>query len=75
MPDLFHIIPVGDDTVFNGVLEGQDTSLGLSFIADIGVLLAHTNHNTLMAGTTYNRGEDGTGSIVTGETGLAHAGA
>merc|ERR1711990_286160 len=25
MPDLLHIIPVGDDTVFNGVLQGEDT--------------------------------------------------
>merc|ERR1711997_1087944 len=23
MPDLLHIIPVGDDTVFNGVLQGE----------------------------------------------------
>ncbi|KNC31531.1 hypothetical protein FF38_12759 [Lucilia cuprina] len=74
MPDLFHIIPVGDDTVFNGVLKGQDTSLGLGFIADIRVLLAHTDHDTLMAGTTYNGGEDGTGSIITGETSFAHTG-
>merc|ERR1719221_1627158 len=29
MPDLLHIIPVGDDTVFNRVLQGEDTSLGL----------------------------------------------
>merc|ERR1719249_405117 len=34
MPDLLHIIPVGDDTVFNGVLQGEDTSLGLSLITD-----------------------------------------
>merc|ERR1712141_333004 len=40
MPDLLHIIPVGDDTVFNGVLQGEDTSLGLSFISNIGILLA-----------------------------------
>merc|ERR1712110_167580 len=25
MPDLLHIIPVGDDTVFNRVLQGEDT--------------------------------------------------
>ena len=25
MPDLLHIIPVGDDTVLNGVLQGEDT--------------------------------------------------
>merc|ERR1711936_766867 len=30
MPDLFHIIPVGDDSMLNWVLEGEDTSLGLS---------------------------------------------
>merc|ERR1712223_54219 len=42
MPDLLHIIPVGDDTVFNRVLQGEDTSLGLSFITDIGILLTHT---------------------------------
>merc|ERR1712045_885041 len=29
MPDLLHIIPAGDDTVLNGVLEGEDTPLGL----------------------------------------------
>merc|ERR1740119_65745 len=28
VPDLLHIIPVGDDSVLNGVLEGKDTSLG-----------------------------------------------
>merc|ERR1711899_678892 len=32
MPDLLHIIPVGDDTMLNGVLQGKDTPLGLGFI-------------------------------------------
>merc|ERR1712151_1252316 len=54
MPDLLHIIPVGDDTVFNGVLQGEDTSLGLSFISNIGILLAHTDHDTLMTGASNN---------------------
>merc|ERR1719290_163617 len=27
VPDLLHVIPVGDDSVLNGVLEGEDTSL------------------------------------------------
>ena len=47
MPDLLHIIPVCDDTVFNGVLEGEDTSLALGFISYIAVFLTHTNHHTL----------------------------
>merc|ERR1711977_362069 len=54
MPDLLHIIPVGDDTVFNGVLQGEDTSLGLSLITDIGILLSHTNHDTSVTGTSDN---------------------
>merc|ERR1712126_533183 len=41
-PDLFHIIPVGDDSVFNWVFQGKDTSLGLGFITYIGVFLSHT---------------------------------
>merc|ERR1712200_157729 len=75
MPDLLHIIPVGDDTVLNRVLQGEDTSLGLSLVAYIGILLTHTNHNTLVAGTTNNGGKNGSGSVISGETGLAHTGA
>jgi hypothetical protein len=32
MPDLLHVVPVGDDTVLDRVLEGQDTTLGLGLI-------------------------------------------
>jgi len=47
MPDLLHVVPVGDDAVFDGVLEGEDTSLGLSFITHVAVFLTHTDHHTL----------------------------
>merc|ERR1712168_1664423 len=43
VPDLLHVIPVGDDSVLNGVLKGEDTSLGLGLISNIGILLSHTN--------------------------------
>merc|ERR1711935_509860 len=49
VPDLLHIIPVGDDSVLNGVLEGKDTSLGLCLISNIGILLSHTDHHSLVA--------------------------
>merc|ERR1712128_167898 len=75
VPDLLHIIPVVDDSVLNGVLEGEDTSLGLCFISNIGILLSHTDHHSLLAGTSNNGGEDGTRSIISSETSLAHAGA
>merc|ERR1712045_519844 len=75
MPDLLHIIPVGDDSVLNGVLQGEDTPLGLGLISNIGVLLSHTDHDTLVAGTADNGGEDSPGGVVSGKAGLAHAGA
>merc|ERR1712123_292524 len=75
VPDLLHIIPVGDDSVLNGVLKGKDTSLGLCLISNIGILLSHTNHHSLVAGASNNGGKDGTRSIISSETSLAHAGA
>merc|ERR1712002_1134402 len=75
MPDLLHVVPVGDDTVLNWVLQGEDTSLGLGLITNIGVLLTHTHHDTLVPWTTNNGWEDGSGSVISSESSLAHAGA
>merc|ERR1712241_1438827 len=75
MPDFLHIIPVGDDTMFNRVFEGEDTPLGLGLISYIGVLLTHTDHDTLMARTANDGREDSPGSVITSKTSLAHAGA
>merc|ERR1719275_592050 len=74
MPDLFHVIPVGNDTVFNGVFQGEDTSLGLSFISNIGILLSHTDHDTLVTGRANNGWEDSPGGVITSESSFAHAG-
>merc|ERR1712117_473236 len=74
VPDLFHIIPVGNDTVFNWVLEGKDTSLGLSFITDVGILGTHTDHDTLVTWATDDGWVDGAWSIVTSETSLDETG-
>jgi hypothetical protein len=57
MPDLLHIIPVVNDTVIDGILEGEDTSLGLSLISDVGFLLVHTDHDTFLLGSTDDGGE------------------
>merc|ERR1712203_774113 len=65
----------GDDSVLNGVLEGKDTSLGLGLISNIGILLSHTDHHTLVAGTSNNGGEDSSGSVISSKSSLAHAGA
>ena len=75
VPDLLHIVPVGHDTVLDRVLEGKDTTLGLSLVANVRVLLAHTNHDALVTRTSNNGRENGSWGVVTGEAGLAHAGA
>merc|ERR1719187_167452 len=61
VPDLLHVIPVGDDSMLNWVLEGEDTPLGLGLITNIGILLSHTNHHTLVAGTSNDGWEDSPG--------------
>merc|ERR1719188_312166 len=75
VPDLLHIIPVGDDSVLNGVLQGEDTSLGLSLISNIRILLSHTDHDSLVSWSSNDGWEDGSWSIVSGKSSLAHAGA
>merc|ERR1712108_18821 len=73
VPDLLHIIPVGDYSMLNWVLEGKDTSLGLSLISNIGILLSHTDHHTLVARTANNGWEDSAGSVISSKSSLAHA--
>jgi hypothetical protein len=58
--------------VLNGVLQGQDTSLGLCLITNVRILLVHADHNSWVLGATNDGWEDGSGSIISGETSLAH---
>jgi len=73
VPDLLHIIPVGDDSMLNGVFEGQDTSLGLGFISNIRVLLSHSDHDSSVSGSSDDGGEYSAGGIVSGKSGFAHS--
>merc|ERR1711950_5086 len=68
MPDLLHVIPVCHDSVLNGVLQGEDSSLALGLVSNIGVLLSHTAHHSLVTGATNDGGEDGSGSVISGES-------
>jgi hypothetical protein len=74
MPDLLHIVPVGDDTVLNWVFQGEDTTFGLGLITDVRVFLTHTNHDTLMSWATDDRWEHGTWGIISGKASFAHSG-
>jgi hypothetical protein len=73
MPDLLHIVPVGDHTVFNGVFQLEDTSLGLSLITDEAVFGIHTDHDSGVLGSSNDGREDSSGSIISSETALAHS--
>merc|ERR1719430_1430656 len=72
MPDFLHVIPVGDYTVLNWVFQSEDTSLALGFIPNVGVLLAHTDHHTLMSGASDDGGEDSSRGVISSKTSLAH---
>ena len=76
VPDEFHVVPVGDDTVFDGVGDGEDTTAGLSVITDEVVLLGGAEHGLSGGGlgATDDGGEDDARSIITRETGLDHTG-
>merc|ERR1712242_378605 len=68
VPDLLHVVPVGDDAVLDGVLQGEDTPLGLGLVSNVGVLLSHTDHDSLVPWATDDGGEDSSGSVISGES-------
>lgn len=72
MPDSGHVVPVGDDTVFDGIPELEDTLFGLSLFADVALLIVQSNHDGAVLGFTDNAGEASSGGIVSGHTSLAH---
>ena len=70
-----HVVPVGHDPVLDRVLERQDPALRLRLVADVRVLLAHPDHDALVARPPDDRREDGARRVVAGEARLDHAGA
>lgn len=46
VPNLFHIVPIGNNTMFNGIPQGQDTTLRLRLVTNVRVLLTHADHDT-----------------------------
>jgi hypothetical protein len=56
--------------MLNGVLQSQDTPLGLGLITDICILLSHPNHDTSVAWTTNYTWENSTWSIISSKASL-----
>ena len=73
LPDLVHVVPVGDDTRLNGVGKLEDTSHLLSLITNVLGFLLNTDHSVTSWGTN-ERGElDGRLSLFR-EAGLEYTG-
>jgi hypothetical protein len=72
VPDFLHIIPVGDDTVLNRILELENTSFSLGFISNIGFLLVHADHDSRHFRSSNDGGEVSSWCIISSDTCFAH---
>merc|ERR1719201_162870 len=72
-PHLLHVLPVLHDTVLEGVLEKEDTTLLLGLLTDV-VVLVGTDEGSLLLRVTDNAGEGDLGGILTRAAGLHHTG-
>ena len=62
VPDLLHVVPVGDDAVLDGVAEGGMPRL-LCASSPTTILLAHAHHHALVAGATHDGGKTARGVV------------
>jgi len=70
IPDLFHHVPLGNDTGLDWVLKVKDTSHFLGFISDILGFGLNTDHLFIGSWDTNNGWEFDGWLVISGETGL-----
>merc|ERR1719161_1386261 len=63
VPNLFHVVPIGHDSMLDRILQSQNTSLALCLVANIAVFLVHSHHDSWHLWTAYDGREDRTGRI------------
>lgn len=69
LPDLLHVVPVGDDAVLERVADLQQTAqLGGGFLADEDLPFEGAGQDAQMLGPADEGGEVALGQIVTGES-------
>ena len=71
MPYFFHVVPIVDNTVFDGIGELKNSLLGLSFLSDIAVFV-HADHDVFIFWSSDNRWEGGSWGIISWQSSLAH---
>jgi hypothetical protein len=58
VPDLLHVVPVGHDSMFNGLLNAENAALLLGLTSYVDFLLVETDHDSGDLGPSHNSGED-----------------
>jgi len=64
VPDGFHVVPVVDYAVFDGVVKSADAGATESAVADVGGVVVHADHDLVVFGPAYNAREDGPGRVL-----------
>lgn len=72
IPNLFHIAPIGHETSFNRMCQVENSSFRLGFITHVEISSRHSIHHIWIAGSTYNRWENSTRSLITRKTSFDH---
>ena len=72
IPNLFHIAPIGHETSSNRMCQVENSSFRLSFITHVETSPRHSIHHTWIAGSTYNRWENSTRSLIIHKTSFDH---
>lgn len=45
MPDLLHVVPILNDTMLDGLLDSENSTLLLSLLTDVDLFLIETDHD------------------------------
>merc|ERR1719507_1344465 len=72
LPNLLHVIPARDNTVLDGVIQGEHTSNSYRFVTHVE-LFGHPAHDVVKSRAADNGWEHGPWGIITSKSGLDHA--
>ena len=74
LEDLLDGFLVDNHTSLHRLLDDEKVALGLCLLADIAILLIHTDQEARGLGLSNDHGDDALGGVITGKAGLECAG-
>lgn len=57
VPDLLHVVPILNDTMLDGLLDSENSTLLLSLLTDVDLFLIETDHDAWHLGAPHNSRE------------------